>query len=788
MQSPLYSATLALRSLVRARGMSVVAILTLGIGLSATVALLGVVDSGIRALPVPNGADVVELDVRDARGQRVTPPAPVDRWAPGTGVVEAGALRQMQATLAHATAPATRLTGAAMQTAVFRLLQVQPAIGRLPTDDAMDGGAVLLGWDAYQQLGARPSIVGTSLRVDGINHVIVGVMPDGFGFPEKQSFWTVLPRGESGEVVARLTHGADPDAVGSGVGARLAALRDPSLIESTSHGNLRVAVQPWTRSRDNGGEGAIFGALAVLVTLLLIVCASNVATLLLVRANERASSLAIHSALGASRLAVAYQLLLEATLIAAGGGIVGLAGGFSLLHWMQTHLAQHWGYYWMRMEVRPGVVASTFAVVMLTAVVAGIAPAWKASRIDLSRVLAGAGRGRYDVRQRLLGRWFVGAQVALSTIGLIAAAFMAWGSSQFGKITSLLPMDQVAVASIALPDGRYVDAATQSALITRLQQELRRIPGAENVTLSSAIPGGGAGSAELAISGTTAPDGTKPANVGWFAADAGILSTYGMRLVAGRAFNANDGDGRPVAIVTPAFARQRLTGPPLGQMIRLKGVHGDDEWAEIIGVANDWFPEGMSAKTDRVFIPLAAAFPRELYVSIRATTPGDVLPAVRTAVARVDHDLPVSDLQTLRDRMDWFLRMSRVIAAFGILGGIGSAAVAAIGLYGVMSFQVRSQIREIGVRMAIGAASSRVMRDVVRESLIRVAPGLLVGMALGLAAVPVLSRFMQGGTQPPALLLLAGVCISMIAIGVTAALEPALRAARLSPQVVLRQD
>jgi putative ABC transport system permease protein len=391
------------------------------------------------------------------------------------------------------------------------------------------------------------------------------------------------------------------------------------------------------------------------------------------------------------------------------------------------------------------------------------------------------------MKQRRLGRWFVGAQVALSTIGLVAAAFMAWGATQLGTITALLPMESVAVGQITLPPNRFSDDAMRAQLVAQLQTATRALPHVRSVSVSSALPGGGGASAALVVNGATSDAAVHD---GRMAADEGLFRTYGMKVLAGRGFNASDvASSRRVAVVTPTFVRRHLEGSPLGQRIRLDGVHGADEWAEIVGIANDWFREGPGTNTDRVFLPITQAFPGSLYVSIASDSdPRAIVGSIRPAITSVDRDLPVSDLQTLRARMNWYLRMSRVIAGFCVLGGVGSAIVAAIGLYGVMSFQVRSRIREIGVRMAIGAGSNRIMAEIVRESVARVAPGLLVGMAVAVTAVPALSRFMQGGTKPPAMMLLAVVCVSMVAVGIAAALEPALRASRTSPQVVLRQD
>jgi predicted permease len=524
----------------------------------------------------------------------------------------------------------------------------------------------------------------------------------------------------------------------------------------------------------------------VIVALLLVVCAANVATLLLVRANERASTLAVHAALGATRVAVAFQLLLEALLIAAGGGVVGLAIGYGMLHWMQRHLAQHWGYYWMRMEVRTPVIAATVVAVVVTAVIAGVAPAWRASRLNLSALLVSAGRGASSPRQRHLGRWFVAVQVAFSTIGLVAAAYIAWGASRMGLITSLLPMDEIALAHVTLPES--YDATRSAEFTTKLRSELRSIPGISDVSIAAAAPGAGGASARVLLPGQDTS--TAKQTTGYAGADAHLFDTYSMKVVMGRGITAEDErSGRHVAVVTPSFMRRHLNGSPIGQRIHLVGVHADGEWAEIVGVVNDWFPDQDGAARDRVFIPVNHVFTRDVWIAVRSTSHTNesvVLPGIRAAVARADHELPVSDLQTLHERMNWFMRMTRVIAAFAILGGVGSALVAAIGLYGVIAFQVRCTLREIGVRIALGSGSSRVMFSVVRESMIRVAPGLLAGMALGILAVPGLGRFVGGGTKPPSFLLLGAVVVGMLLIGIVAAIEPALRASRLSPLTVLR--
>lgn len=780
-----HTVRLAVRSLARARATSALAVLTLAIGLGAAVVLMGMIDAGVRPLPVPGGERVVELELRNARAERVDAPAPVHGWAVGQGVEEAGALRQLQATLVHRASGAFRLTGARMHPAVLRLLRVPPAIGRLPRDDAADADALVLAWTVWQEMGADEALLGTTIRVDGVMHTLVGVMPEGFGFPEKQSFWTVLPADSTGEIVVRVADGADVHTAATAAEARLNRVAASLGAVDLPY---RIGAEPWTTSRDNGGEGPLFIGLAVLVALLLAVCAANVSTLLLVRGEERSTMLAVHAAIGATRLRVALQLFTEAALLALAGGLLGLAGGFALLRWMQLALAQHWGYYWMTMEVRPPVVLGTFAVVLVVAVVAGTAPALQTTRVDVARMLVSPGRAGHDRRRARLGRWFVGAQVALSTLGLVVAVYLSWGVGRLDRVTERLPMDEVAVAAITLPAERYATAARREELVAALRRELRRLPGVRAVSIGTALPGGPGAAAALVLP-SDAPGAAQRRIVPWDAADEGLAATYDMRLVAGRLPDAADDASRaPVALVSVGTAQRWFDGNALGARLRLEGVHGTGTWAEVIGVIENWTVDGDSIGTDRVILPLAQVTPARLTLGVRAAEPSAVLDGMRRTVARIDRELPLDELQTLQARMDWFLRMSRVIAAFGVFGGLASVVVAAIGLYGVISFQVRARTREIGVRMAVGADARRVVRLFVLESVRRVVPGLAVGFALALLAVPLVGRFVGGAGAPPDALLLSAVLLGMLGVGALAALEPAVRAVRVDPQVVLRSD
>lgn len=759
--------------------------LTLGIGLCGTVVLLGVLDSGFRDLPVPEGHEVVQVQVRDARARPLAPPAPIGSWTDAPALDAVGALRTFQATVSHPDAPAVRVGGAAMHPSALRLLEVRPALGRLPTDGVEDEGAVLLGFSTWQSMGAEPGLVGAEVAVDGRSHTVVGVMPEGFGFPERHGLWTVLPATDGGEaVVARLANGVGTERAASEIRSRLEGI---ALPEDVAH-PLRVEVLSWTAGRGEGGEAAALGGLAVLVALLLLVCAANVATLLMVRAVERTRALTVHAALGAPRYQVGLQLFAEALLIAIAGGMLGLATGYVVLGWMQANLAEHWGYYWMTMEVRPSVVAGTAGAVLLVAIVAGTAPAVRAMRVDLRGVLADAGRGGTG-GPRGLGRWFVGAQVALSTMGLIAAAYLGAGLVDSRDQVARLPLDRVALGVVTLPEARYPDPDSRAALVRRLREEAGRLPDVRAVGLSGAIPGFelAAGPLRVALEGE---DSEGSRRLSWIAADPGLPDTYGVGLLRGRGFTAADDlDAPPVALVTASFDRRHLEGQGPGARLRVEPPGEAPYPAEVVGVVEDWYPADAGGRAEQVLLPLAQVDPARLYLSVRTAGPADaVVGDLREVVARVDRELALEMPRTLESLMAWLLRMPRVMAAFGALGGVVGVLVAGVGLYGLVAYQVRARIADLGVRMALGADSSRIAGEVVRTGLGRLLPGLAVGLLLGGAAVTVLRTLVEGATRWPSSLLLAGVVAGMLLTGLLASLVPAVRASRLEPARVLRRE
>ncbi len=788
---PMQALKLAVRGLQKTPGIAVTAAVTLSLGLSATVVLLGVFLGTMRPLPVPDGDQIVSLDVLDERGRSADPPVGVlDTWSRVSGLSDVAAVRGYPATIVHPSAPAVRVAAAEVTPDLLSLLQMGVVRGRALTAQPDDRDAALVAWELWQDaFEADPDIIGRTVRVGSRVHTVVGVMPPDFGFPENQSFWTVmdvsggrLPEGT--EVVARLSDGSDPGRLVLALERGLASLaRDDSV-----DGPYRARVQAWVKGRGEGGEAYAFIALGILVALLLIVCAANVSTLLLVRATERVSVLAVHAALGASRSQVVLQLLIESLMVAMLGGAVGLAAGYAALEWIQGNLAVHWGYYWMEMGVRPGVVLGTFAAVTGAAALAGTAPALLALRTDLRSVMGGRSSGSARSGRRL-GRWFLATQVTLSTVGLVAALVMGGGVLTSGDLMADLPLDEIVQGRITPDPERYPSAADRAVLALLVREAVEQVPGVTTASVSVGIPVFGNLGAQLRLPGDD-PELPKPQVFLW-GGDAHTPETYGLELHSGRLLTDTDGaaGSEAVVVVNDAFVKRWFDGGnALGRRLNLSDVHGDGTWATVVGVVSDHYPDRPGLRPDRVMVPLHAPKAESFYVSARTGgDPAELVPALRRAVANVDPTLPLDQTQTLRALTDWMQRMPRSMALFGALGGLAGVLVAGIGLYGIVAFQVRSRLRETGVRMALGAPSARILTEILRESLVRVLPATAIGLALAYVIAPGLAMF-AFGRPPRDVTPFVAAGMTMLIITLVASFLPALRASRTEPQHVLRSE
>lgn len=793
---PLLTARLAARSVAYRPGIPLLATVTLAVGFGAAAGIFSVYVGFQMPLPVPDGARVVQVRITDPGGETELVDADVRRgWASAEGLAGIGAYRAAPRVLSVPGRGTVRVAGAALEADAFRLLEVAPAIGRLP--EAGDLDAVLLSDALWRDLlEGDPAVVGRAVDLDGRAGVVVGVMPPEFGFPFSERLWTLLPGDdrEPAPVVARLADGVALDVVAARLQGRLREIRTGAPDAEPA----RVRVLGFTRERGEGGEAVGLIALLILVMALLVVSATNVANLLLVRAGGRARVLAVHVAMGARPGQVAFQLLAEALLIAFAGALVGLGLAAVGVRYVESTLSGHWGYHWMEVAMRPSVLTFTLGLAFVTAGACGIAPALRLARADLTVALKGESTG--PVAGGRPASWLVGMQVAFSSASVVVAALMVAGLLGSSRIDERFPAERVRVVSVALDGPRYAESSTRSALRQALLGQLAGRPEIEAAAVSSGLPGLNTGIGQVETDAGPPPEGTRPPRVAVIAVSPTYPEVMSTRLLAGRRLSAGDGAGDElVGVVSESFVREHLGGEALDRRVRLTGLTWPglpERWIRVVGVVEDvvvYADRGQDWR-DWVYLPVEQVDPGSFYLLYRPR--GDAaaaLAAVRGAVQEVDPELPLGAAMgsdpgnTISVVLGYIRRLAITIGALGAMGGVAALLVAMVGLYGLLSFEVESRVAEIGVRMALGADRSDVIWQIVRRGLLRVVPGLLIGGAAAWMGAPVFGIVLMGANARSVPVFVATGVLYLL-VGVLAGLVPARRAARLDPALSLRAE
>ena len=783
---PGHAVRLGLRSLRVGRGPALTAALTLSIGFGAASAIFSVIRGFSQPLPVPHGQDIVRLDVQSALSHE-----DVQRLSSGTGSFSGlASFVTSSHTLIDGEGSPRRVQGARIDPGVFAILQTAPSIGRLPSQQGERG--VVLGHDVWREFfDGSTEILGQSVRLDGEPRIIVGVMPEGFEFPFGQSVWTLFEPGGSEspvETVGRLSDGAS---LAEASLELRRALRGVDIGQSETAASARVL--GFTQDRGESGEGMALLALLMIVLSLLLVSCSNVSNLLLVRATDRARALAVHAALGASPGQVVLQMLTEAFLIALAGAVGGLAIAVWAVRFIEGTLSGHWGYYWMRVELRPEVLLFLFALSLLTAVVSGIVPAVRVGRSDLTTPLKREGakpRGTGWLSWSLLT-----AQVTLSFVALTLSALMASGLLQSRSVAEGFPAESVRVASLILDGDAYASADQQKAFREGLLSEIDRTRDLGPATLSDGLPGLNAPIAVLRTTGAEPDAGELPTTVLTFGITPGFFEVFGVSLLHGRTFDVGTtADDERVAIVSEDFALRHLgTSNVVGRRIHLRRQDGEGWWT-IGGVVSTMrIYESEEQRGDWVYLPLDQMPSAHLYLSFHsAAGPAEGHLAMRAAVRAIDPGLPFGGTMageggTVSDVLAFVRRIFQTVGTLSVMGGVASLLVAAVGLYGILSFEVRRRTADLGIKLALGAGAPRILRGVVLDGLKRLAPGLALGILLTYLAAPFFQLFFSG-VNPRDPLSFSAITLGYVLIAMVATLAPALRAASLDPAQVLGSD
>jgi putative ABC transport system permease protein len=801
----------ALRVLAKSPGFTAVAALTLALGLGANTAIFSVVEALlVRPLPFPEPTELVAV-YETQPGERTRPVAPAnffDWRAASRSFTGLAAWQEVYRNLVG-TGQGVRLDATIVSQNFFDVLGVKAARGR--TFTAQGGGprqAVLSHALWRDRFGADPAIVGQPLRLDDEPFEIVGVLPPGPVFPEESELW-LLARDEVPElgalapidvkalrdsryfaVLGRLAPGVDRAAAQNEMDVIARRLVAAYPIDNADAGINVVSLQDQLVGPTRPSLLLLMGAVGF---VLLLGCA-NVANLLLARAVRREKEIAIRSALGAGRSAIARQLLTESGVLAALGAGLGLLlaawAGQAVLAWLPAETPR-------LADVRLSwpVLAFTLALTVLVTALFGLVPALGTARTDL-RPLRDTGRtSRSDPARERTRAALVVAELAVALVLVTAAGLLAKSLWRLQTTPSGLEPERVLSARVSLPGADRRPASEARGFYTRVVERLAALPGVEAAGAVQALPfKGPSWQAGLKIDGRAVERNREP-DVCWRVVTPEYFPTLGVPLVGGRFFTDSDTSEAPaVALVNRTLARRLFAGEdPIGHRI-VTGLDGnkDSFWVTIVGVVGDTPQESVAAPIlPEVYRPLAqdTRYSGEsIRVVVRAA--GDPLNAaagLRAAVADLDPEVPVSDVATLAELGRGSIARQRVTGQMLGVFAVVALLLAALGLYGVLSALVGERRHEIGVRTALGARPADVIAMVMARSGRLALAGIVLGTAGALATTRLLASFLYEvtATDPTTFALVIGVLAATAAI---ASYLPARRATRVDPLVALRSE
>jgi putative ABC transport system permease protein len=802
---------LALRGLKGDRVTSVAAIGILALGLAAPTTFFSILwGGGLRPLPVPDGDRVVRVDIRQpSRGGAAIALEPGDLEAlqEAGSLSGLGAFSERSVTVSTPGVGATRVSLADMTAEVFTLLRVGPLMGRVPSAVEAETGFVM-GYDLWTEaFESDPDILGTAITVSGEPRTVSAVMPEGFQFPFKHSAWIVLPTAKAVgtlEVVGRL---AD-DATNAVATVQLDGIwRRRDVVRKSEVSGGVVSARPFTAGRGEGGEAIAFGGLVLVGLSLLLIACVNAANLLLVRAADRIRGLGVQAALGATRLQISGQLLMEAFLLAAAGGVLGLGLASIMTDYVQTTMgARNFGYYWMRVAIDGPVLIFTGALVLGTAVVAGMVPVVRVWKTDVQQVLKGGRASSTFEGFGGWGRYLVVGQLALSCGALVAAGLTGQAMRVASTFGDGLPSREVLVGSIALDGADYQTVEARAAAIEGLVRAANGVPGARSAAVASGAPGYFEPWTRMEAQGVVYD---RPEDRPLTAVDAvtqGFFEAMDLAVMQGRGFTDADRFGAaPVALVSESLAR-RLSGAVAGdsgedrnggELGRVGDVLGmavrvpllGSEWATVVGIVDDAeLGGGPRARGDALYLSAYQIDMKAAMILLRTVgEPTDAAGDLRRAVASVDPQLAVSGLTSLADGHRFITQAQSTLSSLAVTGGLAGLLVAAVGLFGLLSFRVRQRMRELGVRMALGADGQKLGRELIVFSLRQLVPAIVVGLAGAWIVAPALGPLLLGG-DPRSGMTYVAVATLFLATGILATLVPALRAATADPMEALRSE
>jgi putative ABC transport system permease protein len=811
METLLQDLRYGIRALLKSRGFTAVAVIALALGIGANTAIFSVIDAVLlRPLPYKNPEQLVliwhnypQINLAEAS---ICPPC-YQEYRDMTTSFEQVATQTGWSVNMTGTGEPERLQGSRISYNYFTTLGTEPAQGRafLAEEDQPGRNRVVVLSHGFwvRRFGSDPDIVGKTLTLDGNSYNVVGVTPADFIVPQSVDIWTPIAftseqlaanshGNEYLTVIARLKPGislgqaqaemdtlADqlrPQFYGSSWGITLKSIREQLV------GDIRLALL------------ILLGAVCF---VLLIACA-NVANLLLARASSRQKEIAVRTALGASRRRIVRQLLTESVLLSVLGGVLGLGVAYLGIRLLILGVPQNISNSivgWRLIGLNPQVLGFTFLVSVLTGVIFGIIPAFQASRPDLNETLKEGGRsGSEGGRRNLVRSVLVVFEVAVALMLLVCAGLLMRSFVRLLDVNPGFNPQNLITMQLTLPRSKYTENTQMSAFYDQSLERIRALPGVQSAAYGTNLPMSGSNSsASFAVEGLQVAQGESSPHGDPHLVSADYFQTMQIPLMKGRYFTEQDTkDSLPVTIIDDVLAdRYWPDQDPVGK--RIAGFFDSNgnqlNWRTIVGVVGHVKRYGLDGKIkEQYYFPQTQRAQPNMALLVRSTSdPAGLVPSIRDAIHEVDKDQPIYRVITMGELVSNSVAQKRFSMLLLAIFAAVALILSAVGIYGVMSYSVNQRTHEIGIRMALGAQQSDVLKMVVRQGMTLTLIGVGIGLGVAFLVTQIMASLLFGiGSHDPVTFLAIPLILTGVAL--VACFVPARRATKVDPMVALRYE